>query len=538
MKKFNFLSLLLTAGLALGLTACSNKDDEVIVQNNDEGGIYARVSIAVPNGGGTTRAASADDSEDYDVGTLDEYTVHSATLYVFNEDGEKVAKVPLTQFTKVADTPNASPNTETEGYAIWNSTVERMYKSEANEPKPTQAFKFRVYAVVNKEFATEPNTEDDFKTLLLSSQAPGNTVPEGGIPMTSRTTDTGLLYTEVEVNPSTDYNRSNPLSFSMVVEREWAKITIKTNKTTDNDNEYAIYEDPGKETTPKIATIKLEKVYPINLMNTSYAYRHVANLAYNNGIPSIIEGTESYGKIKVDYAQESENRYVIDPLTTSKKLVDGNELVVLNPALTNGSFVTMPTTEATSAVVTYALENTQYVSLQRQGYSTGVAFIGNMTPYEGGEANKVRGETKDQTVAYSSGQPLYLIGYHFYTSLAAVKAWNPSLKEKTEEELVADYNLVVYPNNYCLYKFFPRHWDNGNNSVMGPMEFAIVRNNLYSLKVQDILIPGKPVTNPDVPGPDGPKPDPTPDEYWEIYMKVTMNVKPWIVRNNESIILQ
>ena len=63
---------------------------------------------------------------------------------------------------------------------------------------------------------------------------------------------------------------------------------------------------------------------------------------------------------------------------------------------------------------------------------------------------------------------------------------------------------------------------------MGPMEFAVVRNNVYKLAVTNISKFGHPENGID------PDPvDPTdPDEVAEYYFTVAVKVLPWTVRVN------
>ena len=85
------------------------------------------------------------------------------------------------------------------------------------------------------------------------------------------------------------------------------------------------------------------------------------------------------------------------------------------------------------------------------------------------------------------------------------------------------------PGYYCYYYYWNRHNDNGMNGVMGPMEFDVVRNNVYKLTVDKISRLG----HPRIPGndPETPKPD-TPDESDDIYLDVTVQITPWAVRIN------
>lgn len=83
---------------------------------------------------------------------------------------------------------------------------------------------------------------------------------------------------------------------------------------------------------------------------------------------------------------------------------------------------------------------------------------------------------------------------------------------------------------YCYYYYWNRHNDNGQPGVMGPMEFAVVRNNVYKLAVtrlSQLGHPRVPENDPDTPTPD------TPDESADIYMTVSVRVLPWVVRIND-----
>ncbi|MDE6649999.1 MAG: Mfa1 family fimbria major subunit [Muribaculaceae bacterium] len=82
---------------------------------------------------------------------------------------------------------------------------------------------------------------------------------------------------------------------------------------------------------------------------------------------------------------------------------------------------------------------------------------------------------------------------------------------------------------YCYYYYWNRHNDNGLDGSMGPMEFDVVRNNVYKLSISKISRLG----HPRIPenDPNNPTPD-TPDESDEIYLSVKMEIVPWVVRLN------
>ena len=85
------------------------------------------------------------------------------------------------------------------------------------------------------------------------------------------------------------------------------------------------------------------------------------------------------------------------------------------------------------------------------------------------------------------------------------------------------------PGYYCYYYYWNRHNDNGIAGVMGPMEFDVVRNNVYKLSVDNISRLGHPRIPENDPEP--PTPD-TPDESANIYIDVTVEIADWAVRIN------
>lgn len=80
-----------------------------------------------------------------------------------------------------------------------------------------------------------------------------------------------------------------------------------------------------------------------------------------------------------------------------------------------------------------------------------------------------------------------------------------------------------------LYYYWNRHWDNGKPGVMAPMEFAVVRNNVYKLSVLDISGLGHPRNPGDDPDPVDPK---DPDESADVKIKLSVSIKNWTVRKN------
>ncbi|MDE6085395.1 MAG: Mfa1 fimbrilin C-terminal domain-containing protein, partial [Muribaculaceae bacterium] len=109
-----------------------------------------------------------------------------------------------------------------------------------------------------------------------------------------------------------------------------------------------------------------------------------------------------------------------------------------------------------------------------------------------------------------------------------------NFKSKVTGAGITIYQTSVDPSYgvgyYCYYYYWNRHNDNENNGVMYPMEFAVVRNNVYKLAVTKISRLGHPRISENDPEP--PTPD-TPDESEDVYLTVTTEVLPWVVRVND-----
>lgn len=124
------------------------------------------------------------------------------------------------------------------------------------------------------------------------------------------------------------------------------------------------------------------------------------------------------------------------------------------------------------------------------------------------------------------------------------KWWGASNNASTLENNIKTYLVqqkfsIFTPTNvggkqvfYCYYIYWNRHNNNGLETVMGPMEFATVRNNVYKLRVTNIFKlghPGEPENDPETPDPDDP------DEEDHLFLSVDCQVLPWEVRINDII---
>ena len=179
----------------------------------------------------------------------------------------------------------------------------------------------------------------------------------------------------------------------------------------------------------------------------------------------------------------------------------------------------LPTTGATLG---YCFENSTDIAHQIHGLSTGISFMAEI--YE------------DESCTIPLSTPLYRYAGHLYTGLDKIQeAYGAStpqaikdLIDKGESATDADFkaaNVVKYNGNTCYYYTTEiKHFDNNDPTALGNMEFAIMRNNIYSLAVTSIKEIGDPFV------------DPTPNmpnESDEAYISINTVMEPWIVRYND-----
>lgn len=236
----------------------------------------------------------------------------------------------------------------------------------------------------------------------------------------------------------------------------------------------------------------------------------------------------------------------------------------------------------------YATENTiPGMNNQENGISTGIVFKGKIQVTENAPQalqdaiNKAKGDSNADAILYAYSNQLYVswtevrkaaldataneefkkavFGTPKNTPSETVYSddtespdhlWNIWHNEKNHNDAAAlsafkkvatnkDHQFTLYQSSvdeddgagyYCYYFYWNRHNDNGNNGVMGPMEFAVVRNNVYKLSVVDINRLGHPRLSENDPDPVDPG---TPDEKGDIYLKLSVEVLPWVVRIND-----
>ena len=343
---------------------------------------------------------------------------------------------------------------------------------------------------------------------------------------------------------------SNPFDLETIkVERAAARFDYKS---SDDDETYTLMEDENGD--PEV-TITLTDMALVNLSKEFYYLRRVS--ADGTSTNATIGGTETNtnyvvdtdydwksGSTITDYSDHffyvyNQNSASADYTWTSISSLTKNEDDTDNSWNTDG-------TKDDYKIWRYATENTipAQVSNQKKGITTGVVFKG-----------EIQGATEDMKTLLNGTNTVYVFDNILWGEWSDVKtaaeakesdnttlanpslaaAYNEATKDSyTDAKAVAAGFTIFKPNTNkkyeVLYYYWNRHNDNNNNGSMGPMEFAVVRNNVYKLSVTGVNKFGHPTNPGDDPDPENPE---DPDEEDDVYFKVAVEVLPWVVRIND-----
>jgi hypothetical protein len=487
--------------IGTALCGCSQREDIVLNENNvveTQEGVNVVFRLQT-NGLTSSLTRSAEDSYSHVQGTADEYQVNNARVYFYDAPTKLFVKsVQLTNLTRAGSDASGNIIYEADRVAVPQGTYD-------------------VFVTANTDRQIDKKTEDEFLASIDSISYVRGQIEDisGGIVMTNRASENAGV---VLVN--NNQNEDNVINISL--ERVLARLDIakgsESFQLTDNNNK--LY-----------ATITLDGYYIVNLAKYYYSYRHAAVLT------SLTEPkwniNEHFGKVN------DVNGYVVDP-DFFKKSIDASGFNnsdkyfehfygdFSNPNAVNwASF--KPVGETPQYNTVYCLENCTLAPAQKNGYSTGVIFKAKVEPYNNVYHLTAAGNLELVTDKSKYPEVLYYFNYKFYDSAEALA----SVLDVTS---ITDVTINMYQARkfektdegyMCYYTYWIRHLDNYKPTTMGVMEFGVVRNNLYRMLITNVSGLGYyeiPI-DPD-----------TPDEG-ETYLKVVLNVKPWIVRDLTNIVL-
>lgn len=566
----NVINKFLIPALALGMFAACSDDNkfEGPETPDNESSVTMSISVQLPTAGSRATNIGNPDTE---AGSVAECTVNNLIIVLADKDFG---------FIDYADaTINPTNNSVIKCDASFSISTISNYLNSLSGTTDVTAFAFCNYSsefasYLNSLTKNGKNTDwiDQFATVnsgAVNIDGKWNESIKSNIPMSNKAVFVKAL---PAANSLSQYTKDTPFELSsesnpIEVERSVARLDFKDGSKLGNYT-YNIYSDDDNS---KINVV-LERIGLVNMSNRYYYLRHTAPNGASTTVADLTKKTildETMPWIvdvdtdeKSKYSGNSVSANFLFPVTGTNGAPGRN--LWFSTAITDFSKAENDndswTGEADYKVWRYVTENTIPVAnLQKNGQSTGIVFKAKFT-FEG-----TTGIGKKLADAKTAGKPILFFQGSQIVPLGTIddiladnselhksykEILTAAIKDKTAgtpeyKKAIVDAGFIIYEpaeggesalgtddtkgEYYMYYYYWNRHNDNGKLNVMDAMEFGVVRNTIYKLKVTDISglgHPRKPENDPDPQQPEDP------DEEGNIAISIAVKAVDWSVREN------
>ncbi len=484
--------------------------------------------------------------------TRSETTSVGNESYVESSSGTEVGKDyenSIAEILVILTTTTSSSETEAFRVSITDPVYEGsdIYRTVVSQDdlKPIAGQTVKVYVYCNPTDELKNSAWDADATYSLSS-SDETLWTKNHILMSNARNHSSSIPSDL----STHNTEANPVELGTVqVERDVCRFDVNSSTGTRfwfYDSEEMGIEGAGD--TPDEIAFNLKDVALINMSNSFYYLHRVANSLNSTG-----GAIADYQNTNLLNAEITSN-WIIDTDAEEKLSFSGNSL--------SGNFIyhlSNPTSwvwtsiddilsnetdnlDGNYNIWRYATENTiPSIEAQKHGISTGIVFRGTL------EFNLYTGFSPNPTTTIYIYDGVYLGEWddvidisnkkHYQTQPGIVNACQQAVafgQDNTEALKALGFKSITpdEDGNYWVYYYYwNRHNDNSDNTTMGRMEFATVRNNVYKLSINSVKGFGHPDPTSEDVDPDPILPD-GPNETDDAVMDVEVEVYPWVVREN------
>ena len=509
MKYLSKLIMAIMAVPAFTIAGCSGSDvsDPDGSRLPENAMVYINVDVQLPDDADTranTRNSSTTDpdtsSDGEEGGTDAENAIHSA-LIILKGDGANIHA----EVVKMASKDG--------GYTL---TAVVPLKKALEFGNKMQNKPFNLYVVANPgyETITRPMLGYDVENYIatVSGLDSPYLTTVNGLPMSNFEEYTFTIdeaWTEtffadfLSDTSSLDLNRYND-NKSITLERSVARIDYRDKERNDDDpdgknpHEYKIGESGY--------TVKIVGMCPVNVSKNFYTFRHIW-VKPESGTPYLdFLGRETSANYFLDTDNDKKQGNGADVATNPDHFINqGNAENAYSAGWENlfkaDNTNKYPYKEPTNAGGTdnytpwrYLSENTiADATKQLRGYTTAIVFRAELTGVPDTDNETFKNHTDPLTLKFKGRE------------LTVTPTTDADAQDGTEKG-----------KYYLYYYHFIKHNDNNDPAKMEPMEFGVVRNNIYKLSIQSIS---------GLPRPYNPE---DPDEPTESEITITSKVKKWI----------
>lgn len=504
MKYNHLIYLLMSFFMACVNAGC--KDDTFLsseTEEEDGNGIY--ISIMVNTGeksvsrAGTT-PTPGEDGDGLQHGVGDENKIYSLIVYFFQgeeSNGKRMGinssepeKIPVYTLEFDSDELYGGNNATNNYDAVYYSVTKEVSEIGLNIGQT-----YDVLVIVNPDlfkFSYDINTLKDLQNAALRDIIVDNT--DNGkktyrFLMASATSefnaDTGINSVKIEATNT----KNNPAVVYVDVERMAARVDCHI----DNNGEYNVIGRNGDKV--ELQSLIVVNKYIANVDEYGWYLPNSGSYWFKRVTEDLttFSNIEYLGDEKILEMNGVAGNYVLGPMTlTPPEIIDTTDIFPYDHSLyyyknnhSDWEDIWISTTDLLNRPLTsthnndtyhfldYVQENILPVDVLNQAngmayYCTGIVFKAKYIP---------KGITTDDGTFYRySGK--------FYSSLDEIKeaTGNQNISEYTFSQL----GITEYPNGICYYTYFIKHAEDGDDTKVSPMEYAIVRNNIYQVNVTGI----------------------------------------------------
>lgn len=526
-------ALLLTAWLATG---CSDADQDLLVprapyQTTDgtagqqepeqatepeapadssamQREIYVRLLISAGNAAGTRadgEPTAGEIGDGTELGTASENAINNLTVFMYRDTSTPMLGINAPDNTNFMHTAYFSSTTDDlttaeTGFSdgtytvtedihggLTSGTVVEYQAKFYHGPgfRADELEKFKIIVVANAGDLSKIGPLGNLRNYLVAASVNSSDIVmsnERDIILSS-----GKAYTGVGTKEA-------PFLYHVDLERLAARIDFdKLNAATDMTNglKYAV---------GTVADLYVEQIRIVNgAIEPSYLIKRVA---------PTIGGTVTYlGDETTSGTPAIPNNYVIEPHTADKVAVnkaddtfltarygDSRLSESLNPAIFfSGTTYEVDKTTNQTWTLGYVDENTFAAAETCKEFSTGLLLKATYVPkaiYTAGDLSTSTTGTKGTTF------------WHFQPKTGDINKTLDFATETAANNYILEGHpgaITEYPNGTCYYYIWIRHANNNNEGSYCPMEYAIVRNNIYRIYVESLTGPGSVTPNPQEP---------------------------------------
>lgn len=511
-------------------------EDEWPAADNGNGsgdaGSYVTLRIGLAPKGRSAGPANGENGDGEEQGINNENNVYDLTMFVYTSASDRGANddagipVQTAYYLKDIDFRPAAGGSEP-----------FVYRSPVLRVGTLLEEKSRVIVACNMGDLTHLRTLGEIRDYAVAHPWAEGAGIAGFDRFTMASEDEAALTLRDGMGNRLGYDEDKPVEIDLNVERTAARIDFCANDGAADDDHLFRY---AVRATPDAAATGEFHLTHVRLVNVMQQPSRLLKATADDPVAGVIT---YYGRETVDAEGHADN-YVVEPTTPLKTEQNRADAGLLDSwfGATAAAGETKPGFFATdyavagkklrttnedgravkSYIVGYARENTLPADAVCAEYVTGLALRGTYRPLTVYSACDADGNLTQNT-AFAEGMTFWRClkvtetpveaDALYFSNEAAAEAYRKAHPESI-------WHITKYDGGVCYYNVWIRH-ANDDAPLDGPMEYGIVRNNIYRVSISTLTGPGTP--QPDPRGPNG--------------IHSVIYVKKWLLRQEQELVM-